>query len=327
MKIRPLQRGCAWLLCVLLLVGSLAGCNTGEVEEEEISTDPAYLYETVFDGGAEYEACAPEAGSALLYDLTSRQQLYGKNVHLQTAPASLTKLLTAIVAARLVPLDTVVTVGSELALTAENSSICQIAAGQQLTLRNLLEGMLLVSGNDAAQVVAVNTARISSGNMALSDLEAREAFCALMNTAAADLGATESHFLTPDGWDTQGQYTTAADVLRFAVYALSIPEIAEIVAKTDDYITFDSGEHITWTNTNVLLQPGGAYYYADCVGIKTGTTDAAGRCLVAAARRNGRTLIAVVMNCPSDDARYRSAIQLFEQGFAAEITGEEGVVG
>ncbi len=239
-----------------------------------------------------------------LYCVEDKRFIAGDGIDVHAAPASLTKLLTASVALRYVKPDEVITVGTERDLVHSGSSLCFILKGHRLKLYDLITGMLMVSGNDAAYTVAVSTARAVSGDSAMSDTEAAAYFCDLMNDLARELGMKNSHFTTPDGWDDPEQYTTAYDMALLARYALSVPEIREIVSTRQKYVVFESGENITWTNTNKLLDPESEFYSESAVGMKTGTTENAGNCLIAAFSKKGKTYISVVMGCDTDYDRY-----------------------
>lgn len=248
--------------------------------------------------------------AAIVCRVGSSETLFEENADMRVAPASLTKLLTASVALRHMRPDEVITVGSEQELIPSESSVCLISAGHQLTLRDLIRGMLMMSGNDAAYTVAVSVARAVNGNKEMSDKEAVTYFCELMNESAKQLGMNNSRFTTPDGSDSSGQYTTANDLRILAEHALSVPEIREIITEYQKYVVFESGENITWTNTNRLLNPDDKFYRKDAIGMKTGTTSKAGNCLIAAFSAKSDTYISVVMGCDTDDERYSSTLSL-----------------
>ena len=246
--------------------------------------------------------------------------LYYDNINEHIAPASLTKLLTASVALHYLSPDTVVTVGSEQNLVKSGSSLCLIRPGHKLKLYDLLTGMLMASGNDAAYTVAVTTARAVKTDTAMTDAQAVAYFSELMNSYASSIGMKDSHFTTPEGWDDASQYTTVSDLLILANHAFSIPEIKTITGTYQKKVYFVSGENITWTNTNALLNPNSAYYCADAVGIKTGTTASAGNCLIAAFERNGKTYLSAVVGCGTGNDRYELTLKMLSQfGVANEI--------
>ena len=207
----------------------------------------------------------------------------------------------------------VITVGSEQELIPPESSVCLIAPGHQLTLRDLIRGMLMRSGNDAAYTVAVSVARAASGNTEMSDKNAVEYFCGLMNKSAKQIGMNNSRFATPDGSDISGQYSTARDLSVLAKYALSFPEIREIVTEYQKYVVFESGENITWTNTNRLLNPDDEFYCKYAIGLKTGSTPDAGCCLIAAFKKNGKTYVSIVTGCNTNSDRYNVTIRRWQE--------------
>ncbi|MDO4863542.1 MAG: dockerin type I domain-containing protein [Ruminococcus sp.] len=239
----------------------------------------------------------------LLYSVDDDRLISYHDIHEKISPASLAKLLTASVVLRYMSPDTVVKVGSEQSLVPQYSSLCLLAKGHKLTVYDLLTGMLMASGNDAAYTLAAATARSVSGRE-MSDSEAVTYFCGLMNDFAAELNMRESNFVNPDGFDAEGQYTTAADMLRLTRYALTVPQIRDIVGTSTKRVTIVTGEIFDWKNTNSLLDTSSTYYRSDAFGMKTGTSDESGTCLIAAFRINGRTYITLVSGCTSDYSRY-----------------------
>ena len=178
--------------------------------------------------------------------------------------------------------------------------------------------MLLPSGNDAAYVAATNVGRIIANNSSLSAKDAIAMFCREMNTTAAELGATQSHFANPDGIHNVNHYTTASDMLRIAKYAYAQPTIAAVIREAQVTRSFLSGESgVTWYNTNYLLRTGTRYYFDSATGMKTGHTDQAGYCLAASAEKDGVTLIAILMGGENSDGRFEDARGLFTVCFDA----------
>lgn len=279
-----------------------------------ISTD---VYEPFADYIIDKSTSSPEyntyyrSSTYLLYDLDDERLISYHDIHKRISPASFTKLLTAAVVLRYMDMDAVITVGSEQDLVQPYSSVCYLAKGNRLTVYDLLTGMLLNSGNDAAYTAAVNTARTLAGRD-ISDTEAVTYFCRLMNDFAAELNMRESCFVNPDGYDADGQYTTAADMLRLARYSLTVPQIREITGTAKKTVTISSGEVFNWKNTNYLLDTSSKYYRPDAFGIKTGTTADAGTCLVAAFNKNGKTYITLVSGCSSDTTRYDLTISIID---------------
>ena len=256
---------------------------------------------------------APACKAAAFVCADDGELLYYDNINERIAPASLTKLLTASVALNYLSPDTVVTVGSEQNLVKSGSSLCLIRPGHKLKLYDLLTGMLMASGNDAAYTVAVTTARAVKTDTAMTDAQAVAYFSELMNSYASSIGMKDSHFTTPEGWDDASQYTTVSDLLILANHAFSIPEIKTITGTYQKKVYFVSGENVTWTNINALLNPNSTYYCADAVGIKTGTTANAGNCLIAAFERNGKTYLSAVVGCGTGNDRYELTLKMLSQ--------------
>ena len=289
------------------LPSELSSELSSDLSSEPVSKPVSEPVSQLPDKGPETHPIEINAASALLYEEGADRLLYAKNIHRHAAPASLTKLVTACTALSFVPEDAVFTVGSERDLVPAGSSICLLQKGHRLTLKALLYGLLLRSGNDAAYTIAVNTARSHTGNPDMSDQEALASFNTLTAEFTQRLGLKDSVFLTPDGFDLEGQHTSAADLLRISLCALKHSLIAEIVQTRQKQVIFASGEVANWSNSNKLLQKNSPYYDPDANGLKTGTTPDAGSCLIASAIKNGKLRIAVVLGCPDDDTRYRAA--------------------
>lgn len=254
----------------------------------------------------------------VLYDASSSTLLYSRNADERRDPASLTKLLTAALACKYAQADTVFTVGSEIDLIDPESSKAFLAEGQQLNLEMILKALLLPSGNDAAYTIAVNIARLTTGNAQLSNQDALDKFNELMNAELAEIGAANSHFTNPDGIHDANHYSTANDLLKIVQHALDYPLIQTTAALPSATETFLSGQQSrTWVNTNALVQPEGEYYNPQATGLKTGHTDEAGYCLAASAEQDGRRLLVILLGAPSDSSRWTDANGLLQLGFEA----------
>ncbi len=253
---------------------------------------------------------SPSCKSSALYCVDDSRLIYKDRIDDFVAPASLTKLLTASVALHYLSPDTVITVGSEQNLVKPYSSLCLIQQGHRLKLYDLLTGMLMASGNDAAYTVAVSTARTVYPDISMTDSEAVQYFSGLMNDFAKNIGMQNSNFVNPEGWDDDNQYTTVSDLLILAEYAMTVPEIREITDTYQKYVVFDSGENVTWTNSNNMLNPNSPYYCSSAVGLKTGTTDNAGNCLIGAFTKNDKLYISVVIGCNTTADRYNLTLKL-----------------
>lgn len=252
----------------------------------------------------------------LLYDATTDEVLYQKKGTKKCYPASTTKLLTAIVSSAIIDKDTVITVGDEIELIGEESSTAGLQTGDKLTFEMLMDALMLPSGNDAAYTIAVNAAKIYKDDDTLSNEEAVSIFMELVNDAAEQLNATDTHFTTPDGWHDDDHYTTAKDLAKIAAYARTIPIIKNSVSKAYAEWEFLSGGTAVWYNSNQLLLGDSEMYSPYVDGMKTGFTDEAGSSVVASATVNGHTLIAVVMNGETLYKKYEDANLLFKAGFA-----------
>ncbi|MFN8517015.1 MAG: hypothetical protein U0841_31475 [Chloroflexia bacterium] len=246
---------------------------------------------------------AVTARSVILWDATANQELYSKAPDERIAPASTTKMLTTLLTLELVPLATKITVDQrDISLPEYDESSMGLLAGETLTAEDLLYGALMVSGGDAARVLA-RTAGTTLLGGAAGDPLAR--FVQEMNARVAKWGLKNTHFVNPDGGDAEGQYSSARDLLRIATEALKRPEFATIVGtQATTRKTVDGSRVYTLVNSNQLLgtRPG-------VHGVKTGTTDACGQCLVVAQWGVGGRIMAVVLG--STD-RYADATLLLD---------------
>ncbi len=246
------------------------------------------------------------AQAAVLVDVDRREVLWSRDASSRRAPASLTKLVTAMVAADLAPLDAEVRVTAATDQAAvqriePESTVMGLDAGEVLTVRELMYGLFLRSGNDAAETLG-------------SNLVPRDRFVQLMNRKAAALGMRHSHFTTPVGLDDPDMYTTADDmaVAASAIVTRYPPLLA--IAGTPSIRIPASATHKAYdlVNYNQLVRPGAAYAYPGATGMKTAFTDAAGPCLVASAQRGRRRLVAVVMHSSNF---FADAVALLNYGF------------
>ena len=252
----------------------------------------AYAYEADNDVHIVSAAGTPEvsAVSAILINADTGSVLYEKNAYEQRAMASTTKIMTALLTAEAGDLDRKFAVDS-YAINVEGTSM-GLREGDIVTRRALLYGMLLPSGNDAANAAAVSV----SGSM--------QAFAELMNKKAKELGLNNTHFVNPSGLDAEGHYTTAYDLAMLTAEALSNPVFADICRCADARVEFGNPPYLrSLANSNKML-----WQYEGCIGVKTGFTDNARRCLVSAAERDGARLIAVTLNAPDDWNDHRAML-------------------
>lgn len=240
---------------------------------------------------------AVSAQCAILLSAETGTVLYEKNASQQRGMASTTKIMTALLALEFAAAqnDPPVTVTDEM-VAVEGSSM-GLQAGDVLTLTNLTAGMLLTSGNDAANAIALTLARTQEG------------FAEQMNRRAQALGLTSTHFVTPSGLDDAAHYSTAYDLAQLTRTALQNEAFAGIVSQRSMSIAFQTPQKtVTMTNHNKLLS-----LIEGCIGVKTGYTKQCGRCLVSAVRRGDTTLIAVTLNAPDDWNDHQA---LYEYGFS-----------
>lgn len=236
--------------------------------------------------------CAPasalSAQHAAVLDARTGQMLFSRDENSRCLIASTTKIMTGLLICEDCDLQTEITVPPE-AEGIEGSSI-YLRAGERLTIENLLYGMMLQSGNDAATALAL----AHSGSI--------EAFAARMNARAQDLGLQDTHFANPHGLDDDGNYSTAADLARLACAAMENETFAKVVSTKQ----YRFGQRVV-TNHNKLL-----WRLEGAEGVKTGFTKAAGRILVSSATRQGRRLICVTINAPDD---WNDHCALYDEGF------------
>lgn len=272
---------------------------------------------------AEYDDKDIDCKGAMLIDESTGMVLYSKNATEQLAPASTTKIMTASllmekIESGEIALDDEVTVGKEIAKV--KGSVMGLAVGDVITVEQLLYGMMLSSGNDAALV----TAKLVAGST--------DAFVDLMNERAEEIGMEDTHFSNPHGMDDKAgkHYVTVEDMAKVAIYSARFPLLREI-AKTSTYTVTARNDAKTYVlkNTNKLI-----YYDADvddenytyslATGLKTGSTPKAGACLVATATSKDKTtkLIALIYGDESKDGADRWTVvkSLFEYGFANYTT-------
>ncbi|MBS3968542.1 MAG: D-alanyl-D-alanine carboxypeptidase [Clostridia bacterium] len=232
--------------------------------------------------------------AAILMDAETGEILWGKNERDQKSPASITKLVTALVAIEKGNLQDEVTVSQEAVNT--RGSIVWLRAGETQTLENLLYAIMLNSGNDAALVIAEHIGGTVDG------------FVGMMNQKARDLGAYSTNFVNPNGLPDQDHYSTAYDIALIMKAALDNPVLKEIIGtKTRDWNGRDWQSQLV--NLNQLL-----WQYEGSLGGKTGYTNEAGRCLVAAANRDGMELISVVLGSNSQRI-WSDSIRILDYGY------------
>lgn len=233
--------------------------------------------------------------SCVVIDRKSKYILYGKNENKKVKMASTTKIMTALLVIENMNLDTTVEVSKKAANTG--GSRLGLKTGDKITIKNLLYGLMLCSGNDAAVALAETV----SGSV--------ENFAVLMNKKANDLGLKNTNFETPHGLDSDNHYTTAYELAILSDYALNNSTFKQIVG-TKYYTININGYSKNLSNTNELLGNLDGVY-----GIKTGFTNGANRCLVTAFKRNEMDIICVVLGADTKNLRTKDSIKLIEYTF------------
>ena len=235
------------------------------------------------------------ARSCVVLDRISKKILYGKNEYNKMKMASTTKIMTATIILENCNLNKTVSVSKKAAATG--GSRLGLKENDEITIHDLLYGLLLVSGNDAAVCLAESC----SGSVSN--------FTTLMNKKAIELGLTNTNFETPHGLDSENHYTTAYELALLSDYALNNPIFLDIVG-TKNYTININGKPKNLSNTNELLGNLSGVY-----GVKTGFTNGANRCLVTACKRNDMDIICVVLGCDTKNFRSLDSTKLINYSF------------
>ena len=292
-----------------------------------VGTAPAVARATEGDQATYSAAEPPELYStkALLIERETNTTLYDIGADERAYPASLTKVMTALVVLENADLDDEVTVEeADFDNLTPDSSVAGLRAGETLTVRDLLACLLVPSGNDASYVLA---RYVGDGDW--------HAFVDMMNKRAEELGCKDTHFANPCGLHEEDHYTTARDLVLIFEEALTHPEFVEAAGSlTWDLPATSQNPARTLESTDMLLDPESSVYMnGEVVASKTGTTAEGGRCLITEAQRDGRTLVGVTLGAPMDpDAagvtlNFYDMQDLLNWGFGAWRTGEVVSVG
>lgn len=318
---RKIYKPCLILFCSALLVG---GC--GQSEPSAYSYAPERMDILAASVSAERDLtpffaadlcvvtesedladASVNAEAAAVFSLTDHRVILQKNPFERMNPASITKIMTALIAVEESDLTESVTVGEETVITEAGATLCHIKPGDTLTMEELLYGLMLPSGNDAGAAIAVHM----SGSI--------EAFAAKMNAKAYSLGATDTHFVNPHGLTDEQHYTTAYDLYLIFNEALKQPEFRKIIgtsAYTAEY-TDAQGQVKTqeWKNSNQYLTgkvatPEGL----TVIGGKTGTTKAAGSCLIMGSQDvHQNEYISVVLKAENRSSLYENMTNIIQK--------------
>ncbi|MGN0136899.1 D-alanyl-D-alanine carboxypeptidase [Anaerotignum sp.] len=348
---------CVAFFLVMAVAFGAAGCGKDKAEQQEenavVSEENAETEEESSDEGAAAKGQAAEnddekttasavkkdslqeafvtadgapdvvASSAILIEASTGTILYEKNPDQKMYPASMTKMLTALVALDYYEPEELIQVGTEINEVSLDSSKAGHQVGETLTMKNAIRGLIIPSGNDSANVVAAAVARRAENDESLGFAKCEAVFTELMNEKAEKLGATNSHFANAHGYHSEDHYTSAHDMALIARAFMENETLAEIANEKSfsgngaDNM-FESNENMktqeyVWRSHNLLITDG-EYNYPYATGIKTGFTDEAGDCVTAAAEKDDVQLIAVIFNS-EDPNRWLDAKNLFEYGF------------
>lgn len=287
----------------LLLAVAIAGLST---------IAPAFAdYDPGFDVDAE---------SVYLINLDTGKVIYEKDADKKIYPASTTKIMTALLALENIPDLDAPQVELKLyiqnVLSGTGASLAGILRGESFSPRELLYASMLPSGNEAAMMLGDY---VGDGSL--------DYFAEMMNERAAELGAVNTHFVNASGMHDDDHYTTAYDMYLITKAALENETFRQIVSTRYYYAGEDqNGNPLHWNTTNFLISPGSTYYYPYATGVKTGTTDEAGRCLVSTAEKNGYHYLMVMMGAPQYDSNgekleenmvFKQSIALYDWAFGS----------
>ncbi len=253
-------------------------------------------------------ATAVKAEAAILVDAKTGKVLFEKDADTKRFPASITKAMTCLVALDSgKPLSSIVTYNKKsMPKLPDDASDIKLVDGEQMTLEDLLYGLMLPSGADAANAIAYF---VCDGDI--------NAFIAKMNEKAQELGMTSTHFVNTHGLHNDDHYSTARDLAKLAAAVNKYPDIIKIVS-THKYTlgpTNKTNESRVWKNTNALINPDSEYGYTYATGIKTGFTSPAMYTLLSSAVKSDMTLVAVVLHEDKSDNRWPDSVTMFEYGF------------
>jgi D-alanyl-D-alanine carboxypeptidase (penicillin-binding protein 5/6) len=342
---RSVQHGAAAIMLILIISAGLYRIfGSGSLLHKHTLSAVPHLPPWA---GKYYVDAILDAGSAVLLDPDSRHIIYEKRMHEKMYPASTTKILTALIAIENSKPNEIVIVGPEIRLASEDGSKAGLREGDKIIMRDLLYGLMLPSGNDAAYVIAAHVGEKGLGRNCSNVRSFIAHFVKMMNRRAKAAGAEMSHFANPDGYHNSHHFSTAYDLALIAGEAMKQALFREIV-KCPSYPRLKQGgisarnspkdrirrfgvrqasvgknelpdrPFYLWENRNLLLDSSSEFYVPEANGIKTGHTNEAGFCLVASATHQNKYLIAVVLKSTITGVWNDAAI-LLSHGFQNNI--------
>lgn len=284
------------IFIIFFVIITSFNCSFADDYEDNATIDVnAEISETITQTTDTLEPSSINSRSCIVYDRNSHMILYGKNETKQVKMASTTKIMTSLIIIENCNLSETIEISQKAAGTG--GSRLGLKTGDKITIKDLLYGLMLCSGNDAA----VALAEYAGGDI--------QGFSELMNNKAHELGLTNTHYESPHGLDSDGHYTTAYELAVLSDYALKNETFARIVG-TKNYTVTINGYPKNLSNTNELLG-----YLNGVYGVKTGFTNGANRCLVTACKRNDMDIICVVLGADTKKFRTQDSIKLIEYAF------------
>lgn len=329
--VRCISKRLSGVLLSIAMVLAITGCETANIPQPFQADNPASVYSvlegenTGFSDSFASDLCVINndktdlkidmtgSESAGLFDLNHKQVLYGINVHKQMNPASLTKVMTALLALENCKLDDVITATGDVEVQEPGAQLCGLKEGDTLTVDQALYALLIYSGNDVAVAIADHVA----GSV--------EEFSKMMNERVVALGATNSHFSNPHGLTASDHYTTAYDLYLIFNEARKWDKFTEIIHSTEYSTVYKdkagNNKYMNFKSTNLLFDSESGYNVPSnitVIGGKTGTTEAAGACLILLSNDSaGNPYISVIMKSDSKNVLYTNMVHLLE-GVSAE---------
>lgn len=292
------------LLILLLTLFTACSCSgflssEPELTAEELRVQASQRIDSAFIQGTDSLAMQAlhhqlTAEAWILVEDSTGLLLSAKNAHQRMNPASLTKMMTCILALEHGNMSDTIVITPDVFIEKDS----RVRLGDSYLLGNIIKEMMMQSDNDAANAIAKHI----GGNT--------PAFCQMMNEKAAYLGMDSTHFANPNGITNDSTFSTARDLLVLARYCMRDTAFAEIVSTAFLDIPLLDGRHLPSDNTNLLLRD-----YEGCIGIKTGYTRRAGACLASAATRNGKTAVLILLNSKTRTTRFTESAELLDHGF------------
>ena len=290
------------VILIIIILCSFVNINVFARSNNTASTIPGNASATDADF-IPSDAPKINAQSAIVMDIDTGDILFEKDAYSKRYPASITKILTCLLAVKYGNVNDELTISeSVMSQVEDGSSSIGLAAGEKLTLRDALYGMMLNSGNECALAIAEHIGGST------------EEFADMMNHTARELGCLSSNFVNPNGLQNDDHYTTAYDMALVGIAAYQYPEFKKLISSQSYEIpkTNKNDSRVLWQENRLIYEGNGEYYYEFCTGGKTGYTETALATLVSYAEKDGRRLITVVLKCDPTTDSYLDTIKLDE---------------